>query len=161
MARSTLIASLQLSLRSAVAAGLAVAVAQLLRFQFPIYALVSAVIVTDLSAARTRQLALPRVVGTVLGATLGAVINPFVQPGAWAVGLSVLAAMLLSHLLRLPDTAKLAGYVSGIVVLNHGDHPWSYALHRVLETGVGIGLAVLVALVPKLIRIDGSTRQDS
>ena len=161
MARSTLITALQLSIRSAVAAGLAVAVAQFLRFKFPIYALVSAVIVTDLSASRTRELALPRLVGTVLGATLGAVINPFARPGPWAVGLSVLAAMGLSHLLRLPDTAKLAGYVSGIVVLNHGDHPWFYALHRVLETGVGIALALLVALVPKLISVDRSTRQDS
>jgi len=70
-------------------------------------------------------------------------------------------AMLLSHLLRLPDTAKLAGYVSGIVVINHGTIRGPMRWHRVLETGVGIGLAVLVALVPKLIRIDGSTRQDS
>jgi len=120
MARSTLIASLQLSLRSAVAAGLAVAVAQLLRFQFPIYALVSAVIVTDLSAARTRQLALPRVVGTVLGATLGAVINPFVQPGAWRLDSSVLAANAAQ-----PSVAPAGhGKVGGLRLGHRRDQSW-------------------------------------
>ena len=70
MARSTLIAAVQLSIRSAVAAGLAVAVAQLLRFQFPIYALVSAVIVTDLSPSRTSKLGLQRIVATVVGGSV-------------------------------------------------------------------------------------------
>jgi uncharacterized membrane protein YgaE (UPF0421/DUF939 family) len=154
VARSNLTPALQLSLRSAVAAGLAVGIAPRLGLQFPLYALIAAVIVTDLSASRTRQLALPRLAGTVPGATLGAVIDPFLQPAAWAVALSVLAAIFLSHLSRLQDAAKVAGYVTGIVILNHGDHPWFYALHRVTETVLGIGLAVLVSLVPKLLRTD-------
>ena len=156
MSRSTVIAALGLSIRSALAAGLAVGIAQLARLPFPLYALIAAVIVTDTSAARTRQLAVPRLAGTLLGAGLGAVIDPFLQPRAWAVGLSILTAMFLSHLMRLQDAAKVAGYVSGIVVLNHGDNPWSYTFYRVTETFLGIGLAVLVSLVPRLVPIDES-----
>jgi hypothetical protein len=44
-------------------------------------------------------------------------------------------------------------------MLEHGDDPWSYALHRAVETVLGIGLAVLVSLAPPLVPIDGPTRE--
>jgi uncharacterized membrane protein YgaE (UPF0421/DUF939 family) len=161
MTWSTLVTALRPSLRIGLAAGLAVAIAQLLRLPYPLYALVAVVIVTDLSAARTRKLALRRLVGTVLGSALGATIHPWLPPAAWSIGLGVLLAMFLSYLLHLDEAAKVAGYVCGIVMLEHGDHPWSYALYRLLETVLGIGLAVLASLVPLLIPIDEPTREGS
>ena len=149
---STHTAALQLSLRAALAAGLALAIAQLLRLQFPLYAMISAVVVTDLDPAKTRKLGLPRLIGTILGATLGAVICVLLRPGAWEVGLGVFLAMFLSHLLGLRDAARVAGYVCGIVLFDYDEAPWSYALYRTIETTIGIALAVLISLVPKLLR---------
>jgi uncharacterized membrane protein YgaE (UPF0421/DUF939 family) len=51
-------------------AGLAVAIAELLRLQYPLYALIGAVIVSDLSPSQTRQLGLRRLAGSALGARL-------------------------------------------------------------------------------------------
>ena len=124
----------------AVAAGLAIGIGQLLRLQFPIYAMISAVVVTDLDPAETRKLGLPRLAGTVLGATLGALISLLLSPSAWEVGLGVLLAMFLSHLLRLQGAAKVAGYVCGIVLFAYDDAPRSYALHRTIERMIGIAL---------------------
>ena len=154
MAHSTHTSALQLSVRAAVAAALALGIGQLLRLQFPVYAMISAVVVTDLDPAETRKLGLPRLAGTVMGATLGALICVLLSPGALEVGLGVLLAMLLSHLVGLPGAAKMAGFVCGIAIFTYDKAPWSYALHRTIETMIGIALAVLVSLVPKLIKLD-------
>jgi uncharacterized membrane protein YgaE (UPF0421/DUF939 family) len=161
MNSSTLTPAFQLSLRAAVSAGLAVAIAELLRLQYPLYALIGAVIVSDLSPSQTRQLGLRRLAGSVLGATIGAAISQLLPSAPWAIGLSVLSAMFLSHLLRLEGAAKITGYVCGIVVLDHGAQPWSYALYRLIETILGVGMAILVSLVPKLLPTNQSKQQDS
>ncbi|PYI79044.1 MAG: hypothetical protein DMF04_01205, partial [Verrucomicrobia bacterium] len=72
--------------------------------------------------------------------TLGALISLLLSPSAWEVGLGVLLAMFLSHLLRLQGAAKVAGYVCGIVLFAYDDAPWSYALHRTIERMIGIAL---------------------
>ena len=155
---SPITAAIQVSVRAALAAGFAIAIAQFMRLQFPLYALIGAVIVTDLSAARTRQLGLSRFAGTVLGGALGALgsaaLGYFLHLHSLAIGLGILAATLLSHLLHLKDAAKVAGYVCGIVMLNHFDQPWSYALQRVIETVLGIGMAVVVSFIAKFSPIE-------
>jgi uncharacterized membrane protein YgaE (UPF0421/DUF939 family) len=146
--------ALQLSVRAAAAAGLSVALASSLALPFPIYALVSAVIVTDLVPARSRQLALPRVGGTAIGAVLGAMLTPVLPAGSIAITVGVFAAMAMSYVLRLADAAKLAGYTCAIVLLDYRAEGWSYAALRFTETVLGIAVAVGVSLVPKLIRIE-------
>ena len=108
--------AIQLSVRAAVSAGLAVGIAQFLELRYPIYALIAAVIVIDLSPVKTRQLALQRLIGTLLGATVGAALSYVLPAGPLAIMISILAAMLLTYVARVPAAAKLAGYVCGIVI---------------------------------------------
>src|SRR3954467_167659 len=110
MAGSNLLPALQLSVRAAVAAGLAVIAARLLHLQHPLYAMISAIVVTDLVAAETRKHALPRLAGTLLGSVIGAVLSMFFPPGVGIAVFGIFVAMFASHLC-LESAAKVAGFV--------------------------------------------------
>jgi len=144
-------AALQLAVRAAVAAGLSVAIAQYLRLEHPLYAMIAAVIVIDLSPGETRHLGLTRFGGTVIGAGVGGLLSQTMRSNPFSLALGILVSMVLSSVLRLKDAARLAGFVSGIVLLNYSEAPWPYTYHRLLETTLGIAMAVLVSYVPKLI----------
>ena len=69
--------------------------------------------------------------------------------------------MLLSHVARLPDAAKLAGVVCGITMSAHDANPWPYAMRRTIETLLGITTAVLASSVPKLFRFEDPDEPES
>jgi len=144
----------QLPVRAAVGAGLSLALARTFGLEYPIYAFLAAVIVTDLSPAQTRQLAWRRLVATVVGATCGAALSQSLPPGPWSIALGVLIAMLLCNLVRMQEGAKVAGYICGIILFSYGTEPWAYAYYRLIETLLGIGVAWSLSLVPMLIRFD-------
>src|SRR5580765_5034379 len=91
------ISAFQVSIRAGTAAALSVVVAHLLGLEFPLYALIAAIIVTDLSAQRTRQLGLQRLIGTIMGAAFGAVVstgaNHLAHVGPLTIAIGVFAAM--------------------------------------------------------------------
>jgi uncharacterized membrane protein YccC len=154
--RSRLIPALQLSFRGAAAAAISFAIALALKLEFPIYAMIASVIVIDLNPAETRKLALRRVAGTIVGSVLGGVLAAALPHGVLTLGLGIFLAMFASHMLRMPEAARIAGYLCAIVLLEHTANPWHYAMWRFIETLLGIIVAVLVSLVPKMIRHDES-----
>lgn len=161
MKRHDVLVGMQLGVRAGIASVAAASIAGWLELPHPIYAMIAAVIVTDLSPERTRALALPRLAGTLLGAGIGAFLTLLAAPGAPTVtmGIGVALAMFLAHAIGLRDAARLAGYVCGIVLLDYREDAWAYAGYRVIETVVGLVVAVLVSLVPKLTVIEWMKEQ--
>jgi uncharacterized membrane protein YgaE (UPF0421/DUF939 family) len=158
MIPANFVPAFQLSVRAALSAAFAVALAQWLRLDHPLYALIAAVIVTEITPAQTRSLGRRRLLGTVVGALVGAVLSFVLPPGPWSIGASILLAMFASHMLGLGEAAKVSGYVCAIIVLEHRNEPWSYALARLIETLLGIGVAWCVSLVPKFLRANKHPR---
>lgn len=146
--------TLQLSTRAAGSAAIAVAAAEAFGLPFPIYAMIAAVIVTDLDPAKTRQQCVPRLVGTLAGGLIGALVASWLPASPWAIGVAIFVPMFAFRAAGMADAAKLAGYVTAIVVMQHAGEAWMYAIDRVIETLVGIVCAVGVSFVPKVLHIE-------
>lgn len=154
MKHRTEVVGVLLALRVALAAAIAFALAELLQLNHPIYAFIAAVIVTDRSPQLSRKLGLTRIASTIVGAATGAALSQIMGPGVLSLGISVLVAMLACQALRMSDGAKVAGYICGLILIDHRGEPWTYALDRFIETLLGVIVAWGVSAVPHLIRID-------
>jgi len=152
------IPGIQLTLRASFAAGLSLAIAQFFELQFPLYAAIAAIIVTDLSPAESIRLGWRRLAATVVGAICGVALAMVLPQTSWAIVIGIPIAMFLCQLLRIPEAARVAGYTAAIVAFSYGPAPWDYAFARFIETVLGICVAWAVSYVPKLIRTaDGAS----
>jgi uncharacterized membrane protein YgaE (UPF0421/DUF939 family) len=143
--------AIQLALRSTSAAVLSLTAALWMGLDYPIYAFIAAVIVTDLQPAVSQKLGLRRLGATLVGAICGASLSYLMPGSAWGVGIGVFTAMIIAQLLKAGEGARVAGYISGIVLLDHSMAPWSYAFHRFVETAIGVLFAWAISFVPKML----------
>jgi uncharacterized membrane protein YgaE (UPF0421/DUF939 family) len=152
VADASFTSALQLATRCAVGATLAFAIAQAAKLDYPIFALMAAVIATDLTPAQSRELGLRRIVATVVGALSGAIATSAKLAGLWAVGPSIFVAMVICYRVGAQEGARVAGYICGLIVLlDEGAQPWHYAFFRMIETALGVLVAWGLSFVPKLL----------
>jgi uncharacterized membrane protein YgaE (UPF0421/DUF939 family) len=144
----------QLALRAALAGTISLYLAKFLDLQHPIYALVAAIIVTDFSPAETTRLGRQRLAATGIGAICGVALSSAFGQVEWTVGFGILVAMILCHACNVSAGAKVAGYLCALIILGEGEDPWRHALYRFVETVVGIAVAWILSLVPRLIRLE-------
>lgn len=136
-----------LGVRAALASIIAVGIAQSMKLTYPLYAVVAAVIVTDVSSQRTQDSGVQRLLGTALGAASGPLFVLAFGDSLPVMGAAIMTLIFVCYVAGYGEAAKLAGYVAGLVVLDHSDAPWTYARDRFVETSLGIVLAIVMSLL--------------
>ena len=105
--------------------------------------------ITQSSLGAALAISWERFVGTILGAVVGAIVAS--QSGSHAIvfGTSVFILGLLRAVARLNLSAyRFAGVTLGIILLvPRAGTAWQIAFHRFAEVSIGIGEALILALV--------------
>lgn len=137
------------SVRTAVAAVVSLLVARLFRLPASYWAPITTLVITQSSLGAAFAVSSQRFIGTVLGAVVGGAVAGYFGPHALVFGICVFILGLLCAFTRTGPTAyRFGGVTLAIVVLIPGSDPaWLVAFHRFAEVSVGIGVALLLAVV--------------
>jgi uncharacterized membrane protein YccC len=143
---------LALAVRVTVAAAVAFAVATALHLMLPLWAVLTSLIVTQMSVGRSLKVTRDYMFGTVGGALYGcaiAVLIPY-SGEAELLGLLVLAVAPLALVASFNPSLNTATVTAVIVLLvptMHHTSPVGSAVDRVMEVGVGALTGLLVAFL--------------
>jgi uncharacterized membrane protein YgaE (UPF0421/DUF939 family) len=146
---------LKLSLRLAVAALLALALAQFLRLPLPLWAVLTAVIVTQVSVGGSLKATTDYLAGTLGGALYGGAIAVLVPTGnetalLAALGLAVAPLAVIAAIKPSLGAAPATAIIVLLIPENTFSSPIASIVDRLLEVGLGgvTGFLVSVLLLP-------------
>jgi uncharacterized membrane protein YccC len=143
---------LGLAIRVTVAATAAYAIATALHLLLPLWAVLTSLIVTQLSVGRSLKATRDYVLGTIGGAIYGgaiAILIPY-STEAGLLGLLVLAVAPLAFVAAINPSLNAATVTAIIVLLvptMHHSDPMTSAIDRVSEVGVGAVTGLLVSFL--------------
>jgi uncharacterized membrane protein YgaE (UPF0421/DUF939 family) len=147
----------QLALRGSAAAALSLALARLLNFDEPIFALIAAVIVTDRKSAESRKLAIRRILSTLIGGLCGVALSSVFHQNSLEIAVAIFIAMMASTAATQLSDPKFAAYLCALILINHSDQPLGYAGALLAETALGITVGWAVSMVPKVFYLDDAS----
>jgi uncharacterized membrane protein YgaE (UPF0421/DUF939 family) len=121
------------------------------RFGLPeaYWAAITTLVIEQSSLGAALWVSWQRFIGTLLGAALGAAIATQPMPHALAIG----AGVFVLGQLRAVTRSDLTGYRFGAVTLAivllvpRSGPAWQIAFHRFLEVSIGIGVALMLAVI--------------
>jgi uncharacterized membrane protein YgaE (UPF0421/DUF939 family) len=113
----------------------------------PVWAAVSAVVVSQASLHPSARDSVTRVLANVIGAFVGAALSALAGHSLWVLAAGVLLTGLICHLTKLEAALRPAYAAVVIVIFTTGGGAWSESRDRVIAVLIGCAATLAVALV--------------
>lgn len=139
------------NIKTAIAVFLCVITSNILKLEYTFYAAIAAIITMQNSTISSFKVGKDRMMGTLAGASIGLVFALIQPNNAILCGLGVILLIYICNLLNLNSSIPIAGIVFMAIMVNlNGKSPILYSVNRIIDTFIGISVALLVnyLLVP-------------
>lgn len=114
----------------------------------PFFACIAAVITMQNSVENSIKVGIDRLIGTLIGALFGAILLWFIPVNSMTISFGIIVVLYLTNKLKKTGSSAIGCIVFLAVTINAGiDQINSYVVFRVLETSLGIVIAVCVNLL--------------
>lgn len=133
----------------AVVSSLFLLAARLVRLPETYWAPITTVVITQSSLGAALKVSGQRFIGTALGAIVGAIVASYFRPHVLVFGATVFILGLICAAVHANRSAyRFGGIALAIVLLLPRAEPaWRIAFHRFAEVSIGIGVALIFAVV--------------
>jgi len=132
------------TLKTGIAVTLSLMVADFLKIDGPIYAVIAAIIVMQPSVTDSWQKGVDRILGTIMGAIAGAIFVSISPGNPLLAGIGTIVLILIMNKLQWGE-AIVIGTVVFIGIFIGADTGYvKYAFHRTMDTSLGIIIAVII-----------------
>ncbi|WP_035289370.1 aromatic acid exporter family protein [Clostridium sp. KNHs214] len=133
------------TIKTALSVFLCIVTLKLLNMHYPFYACIAAVISMQSSVSDSFITGKNRMIGTSVGALIGLVFALVHPENSILTGIGIIAVIYFCNLLNKKSSITIACIVFLAIMTNmKGQIPFIYSVTRLLETFIGIAIAVLV-----------------
>jgi len=131
-------------IKTGIAVALCIWIAQLLKFEYPFYSAIAAVIAMQATIEGSLKTGLHRMKGTIVGAVTGYAFALVMVKSPWWTGLGLVLTMTILKLMKWQEAMSIASVVFIAISVNLTGQPLDYALNRIIDTALGIIIAYFV-----------------
>ena len=133
------------NVKTAIAVILCVLISRALRLEYSFYAAIAAIISMGNTVTNSFRTGKDRMLGTLIGAGIGFVCASILPGNAILCGIGIIVVIYLCNLLKWSKSVSIACIVFMVIMVNlNGKNPFFYSINRILDTFIGIIVAVLV-----------------
>lgn len=113
------------------------------------WCVLAAIVVLQANLGGTYKEAYKRFLGILAGSTIGALSTTFMGSDPLSLGISIVFTIIISSILKLRDSTRIACMSAAIVMIFWKMHPeispWEFAFFRFIDSILGIGIALIIA----------------
>ncbi|MBM7615562.1 FUSC family protein [Alkaliphilus hydrothermalis] len=110
----------------------------------PFFTMVAALIAIQPTISDSWRIGVNRMLGTFIGALVGLIFVSFTPQNFIFAGIGIILLIYIMNQLRWNESINIAGVVFIAVFVNISTNHLGYAFNRLIDTFIGIGIAVLI-----------------
>ncbi len=132
------------TIKTSIAVTIGLFAVALLNLESPFFVTIAALIGMQPTISDSWVVGRNRMIGTAIGAIFGMVLAIWLPPNPILAGVGVLALIWLMNAIKTPEAVVISCIVFVAVFVEAGDGAIAYALSRLFDTGLGLGIALVV-----------------